>query len=338
MADSTLGAIQTKVRRITRSPSPTQITDAQINEYINTFIAYDFPSELRLFSLRTVLDFYTQPNVDVYDTNTTDPLSPLYNFKNIYSAVHRPIFLAGVPGFLEQDRTQFYSIWPQTNQVAQLPILGDGTTGPYVYNLNTTGGSPIMQNNCVFSAVDASGTSMILVDYPVSNISGALGLPGQPQTLPSPYGDVNYITGAFTLNFPSPVVADSPIWAETIPYQAAKPIAMLYYDDKFVVRPVPDITYKISIEADIRPTQLLVTSQVPELEQWWQLIALGAAMKIFQDRFDYDSVQLVWPEFQRQLDMAGRRSAEQYANERSQTLFTRKKEYNNGWFMGSWPY
>jgi len=338
MANSTLGAIQTKVRRITRSPSSNQITDAQVNEYINTFIAYDFPAELKLFSLRTVLHFFTQPNIDVYDTNTTDPLDPLYNFQNVYTSVHAPIFLAGVPGILEQERNKFYSIWPQTNQVSKLPITGDGTAGPYVYNINTTSGSPVMQNNCTFSAVDTGGTSMILVDYPVSNIAGALGIPGQPQVLPSPYGSVDYLQGTFILNFPSPVAAGATIWAETIPYQPAKPIAMLFYDGKFVIRPVPDITYKISIEADIRPTQLMLTTDIPQLEQWWQFIALGAAIKIFQDRFDYDSVQLVWPEFQRQLDMVARKSVEQYANERSQTLYTRQKQVNNSWFLGSWPY
>jgi hypothetical protein len=43
MADSTLGAIRTKVRRLTRSPNTAQITDNQIDEYVNTFILYDFP-------------------------------------------------------------------------------------------------------------------------------------------------------------------------------------------------------------------------------------------------------------------------------------------------------
>ena len=40
MADSTLNAIRIKIRRITRSPSPSQISDATIDEYVNTFIHY----------------------------------------------------------------------------------------------------------------------------------------------------------------------------------------------------------------------------------------------------------------------------------------------------------
>ena len=73
MADSTLAAIRTKIRRLTHSPSAALITDAQIDEYVNTFVLYDFPETLRLFSLRKTLTFYTEPNEDVYETNTVDP-------------------------------------------------------------------------------------------------------------------------------------------------------------------------------------------------------------------------------------------------------------------------
>src|SRR5580765_2325949 len=99
MANSTLAAIQQKVRRLTRSPSLQQLSDADLNQYINTFILYDFPEHLRLFSLRTTLTFYTQPFIDVYETNTIDPTNPLYNFKNKYLTVHPTIYVAGRPVF-----------------------------------------------------------------------------------------------------------------------------------------------------------------------------------------------------------------------------------------------
>jgi hypothetical protein len=108
MANSTLQAIQTKVRRLTRSPSLSQISDNQLNEYINTFILYDFPEHLRLFSLRTVLTFYTQPGVDTYETNTTDPTDPLYNFKNKYTTVNPPAYIAGYQALWSQSKDQFF--------------------------------------------------------------------------------------------------------------------------------------------------------------------------------------------------------------------------------------
>ena len=93
MADSTLTAIRIKIRRLTRSPSQALITDAQIDDYINTFVLYDFPESLRLFTFRTTLTFYTQPNIDTYETDTVDATAPLYNFKNKYITVHQPIFI-----------------------------------------------------------------------------------------------------------------------------------------------------------------------------------------------------------------------------------------------------
>lgn len=340
MSNSTLGAIRTKVRRLTRSPSNTQITDTQLDEYINTFILYDFPEQLRLFSLRTTLEFYTTPYVDTYQTNTTDPLNPLYNFRNRFTSVHRPIYLAGVPGFLNQDRASFYAIWPQTNSVADTQIRGTGITGPYSGTLQSTAGSPVLQNNVVFTAVDALGNSMVLIDYPstTSPLIGYLGLPGQPQTSEVAYGQIAYTTGIFTCTFPAAVPDQVAIYSETIPYQPAKPIAMLYYDNKFIIRPTPDKAYKISIEANARPTELLAAAQIPDEEQWWQYVAYGAAIKIFQDRFDNDSVQAVYPEFQRQEDMVNRKSVCQQASERAKTIYTEPKAITPGWFMSNWPY
>jgi hypothetical protein len=339
MSLTTLTAIRNKVRRITRSPSINQISDADLDQYINTFILYDFPQELKLFTLRTVLVFYTQPNIDQYTTETVNPADPLYNFKNKYTAVHQPAYIAGVPIFYTQDRATFQSIWPMINSVADTQLRGNGFTGPYIGTLTTGTGAPVLQNNVIFSATDATAYSQILIDYPVSPTTGALGVPGVPQTLPSPYGQINYITGAYTLNFPTAIPAGNTIWSETIPYQTGKPIGMLYYDGIFTIRPVPDISYPVSIEADVRPTELLTASQVPDEELWWQYVAYGASIKVLQDRMDLDTVQMVMPEFIRQQDFVGRKTVNQYANDAAKTIYTEgQNKYGHAWFMSSWPY
>ena len=40
---SKLRAIKNKIRRITRSPSTSQLPEFDLNDYINTFVIYDFP-------------------------------------------------------------------------------------------------------------------------------------------------------------------------------------------------------------------------------------------------------------------------------------------------------
>lgn len=339
MADSSLVAIRTKVRRLTRSPSTAQISDAQIDEYVNTFVLYDFPEQIRLSALRTVLTFYTQPGVDVYEStdNVAEQFTnPLFNFKNKYIAVHPPIYLAGIQGFFTQWRDVFYGYYPQTNTIAQTGLFGDGATTTFT---GTVVARPMLQRNVIFTAIDIGGFSMVLTDNPVSNTTGALGLANQPQTLPSPYGQINYITGAFTVVFPSAPAAQEPIIVENIAYQPGKPLAMLYYDQKFTIRPVPDKSYAVSIEADIRPTELLNTIDEPKLSQWWQYIAYGAAKKIFEDRMDLDSVQLILPEFKLQERLCLRATLTQQANERTVTIYTQGKNYGFGWFgTGGWPY
>ena len=338
MANSSLAAIQQKVRRLTRSPSLQQLSEADLNQYINTFILYDFPEHLRLFSLRTTLTFYTQPYIDTYATNTTDPNDPLYNFQNKYVTVHPTIYVAGIPTFWTQYRDIFYGNYPQTNFVFNTLFQGNGTTGPFIGNLEQF---PVLQNSVLFTALDIGGSAMQVIDYPVSNTTGALGVPGVPQSLPSPYGQINYVTGQYTLRFPSNTMnsVDNIIYGEGQFYKPGLPISCLYFDNKFIFRPVPDKSYTVQLEADIRPTELLDAGQSPQLEQWWQFIAYGAAMKIFQDRMDLDSVQLITPEFQAQMDMVNRTNLVQQANERTVTIYTMGKNYGWGYnWGGNWPY
>jgi len=90
MANSSLLAIQNKVRLLTRSLTEAQLTTDDLNQYINTYVLYDFPMSLKLFNLRTTFSFYTTPFVDVYSTN--DKSSPLYNFTNKYTFADAPIY------------------------------------------------------------------------------------------------------------------------------------------------------------------------------------------------------------------------------------------------------
>lgn len=334
MALATLQQIREKIRRITRAPSESQLTTDQLDFYVNTAIQDEFPAELRLFSLRTVLTFYTQPNVDVYETST-DPNNALYDFKNKYIAIHQPVYLSGILGNFTQWRDQLYMMFPQTNFINDTLLRGDGSTGPFTGRLVNL---PVLQNNVTFNCLTTGGTAMILVDYPVSNTEGALGLINEPQTLPSPYGSINYITGEFTLIFPSNTISGAPITSETIPYVAGKPTTILYYDNKFTIRPVPNTVYSVQVEADIRPTELLSSTDVPQIEQWWQYIAYLAARLIFEDRNDLESVQTIMPALLREQSYVLRTTLTQQANSRTETIYTQPRGYGGWFFNPQWPY
>jgi hypothetical protein len=334
---STLERIQIKVRRITRSPSEQQLSTDELNNYINTAVLYDMPAQLRLFSLRTILTFYTQPNVDVYTTNTTDPNDPLYNFQNKYMTVHPNIYLAGVPGFFTQNRDIFYGNYPQTNTIVDTTLVGNGTIGPFTGTLTAY---PILQNSLFFTALDVNGTAMIVRDYPVSNVLGALGIPGVPETIPSPYGQINYVTGQYTVNFPNATMdsATNSIYAEYIWYTAGKPLMMLYFNNQFTLRPVPDKAYAVQIQADIRPTELIAEDQIPDIAQWWQYIAYLAAKKVFDDKVDTASIEQIMPELKEQEALVNRTNLVQEANERSVTIYAVGRPMYGWWGGANWPF
>ena len=325
---SDLDMIRTKVRRLTRSPSDAQLSDNDIDDYVNTFVLYDLPQNLRLFDLRTTFTFYTKPFIDVYETNTVDPLDPFYDFKNKYLTIHEPCYIAGYQQFYSQSREQFFGIYPMVNSIASIGVSGDGITtnflgvipfGQLPAPMNPFSGPHLLQNNVLFSSVDINGNGLALHDVPlnstIGNLVGDTGIG---------INQINYITGVFDTTFANPPAAGMAINSQTVPYQPALPQAILYYDDKFTLRPVPDQPYRVNLEAYILPTYWLTHdgTQAPDIQQWWQYIAYGASKKIFEDRMDMDSVQMIMPEFKKQETLVIRKTIVEYTNERVSTIYT----------------
>ena len=148
----------------------------------------------------------------------------------------------------------------------------------------------------------------------------------------------NYVTGNFTITFPNPPASGAPINSQTVLVQPSIPQTILFYDGAFVLRPVPDQAYRITVEAFIRPTELLLSTDAPKLSEWWQYIAYGAAKKVFEDRMDLESVQQIMPEYHKQMLLIQRRTIVQQTNQRTSTIFTEQTGgaglYGGGWFAG----
>lgn len=352
---STLQAIQTKVRRITRKPSTAQLTDADLQNYINTFVVYDFPEQLRTFNLRKTFTFYTNPLQDVYITDATLPqINPLYNFQNIYLTVHQPVYIAGYQSFYTQSREQFFNIYPNISSIASIGSSGDGIVSTFTGVINTnqalvpvgfTQQTAILQNNVLFNSIDTNGAGLALVDVPVIDpatgnptLNGNLYIPGQepatPPTVVLPFNTINYSTGVFTITFANPPGANQPINSQTVMVTPSLPQTIMFYANQFTVRPVPDQVYAVNFEVYVRPTALLATNQSPQLEEWWQFLAYGASLRIFQDQMDYDSVNLIMPEYNNQLRQCLRRTLVQLTNQRVATIYTEQASLGGGFGWG----
>jgi len=334
--DTSLQNIRTTIRRFTRKPGEDNIATSDIDQKINYFGLYKLPEYTKLMPLRKTLTWYTQPNVDTYATNTLDVNDPLYDFKNRYANIHPPVFFAGIQGYYYQDRGQFYADWPQINAVDDIGTKGDGATTDFI---GTAVSAPMIQRSVIFASLDTLGNPIVLVDYPspLSPIIGNLGPVNQPQTDATLYGSINYVTGQYDLSFPTPPGPGASIYLENINYQPAKPFAMLFYDNTFTIRPVPDNTYVVQINVDALPTELLAEDQSPDIKQWVDVYALGAALLIFRDDMDMESMAQLQPEFDLALALARRSTLINSANMRTPSFYERKN-YNGSWFNGSnWP-
>jgi hypothetical protein len=351
---STLVDIRKKVRRITGRTSDSQITDAEIDSYINTFYIYDLPEHLRLESLRVNYQFVTTANRSVYDFPT-----------NYYLTAMPPVFIGGYQSYMTQSRENFFRTNPQLNYMQASIATGAGVVGPYAGTLIN---SPIMPGfkrnppgaytglltdcltkdinwNVLITAKGAPGTDGIspwysLVDDGFGNLVSL-----DDTSIGGSYtvqGTINYITGViaitnFVNNLLVPVVipVGNPINAQYIPYVASRPQSCVFYQDQIILYPVPDQAYTVSFEAYIYPTALLDTpgnQPSPQLREWWQVLAYGAADKIFADNADMDNMAKFRPLLEEQLRLILRRTLQQYAGERTATIYTEQSG------MGQYPF
>ena len=329
MSITNLIAIRNKVRRLTGSISQSQLSDADLDDYINTFYLLDFPAHLKLWNLNENYEFFTVPNEDQY----TLPINPTFDANNnqfpSFQGILPPVYIDGYESWYSQSQKEFYVTYPKLN-FEQTGPSGDGSSGPYTVTLTNI---PILKRELTISAVDVNGVTQILKDDGNGNLINASASVAVPVTT----GTVNYVTGAVNiLNFRDAtdtqiaIPATSTITLRYVPYQASRPIAMLFFDDQMILRPVPDKVYRVQIEVFKTPTQLIATTDQPEIHQWWQLIAFGAARKVLQDRLDNEALASIEPFYQEQMSLVLYRTALQQTPQRTATIYTDMISYPVG--------
>lgn len=343
---STLQDIISKIRRITKSPSINQITDTQITQYINTYFLYDFPQELRLKNLLSNYNFATIPNQETYKLPTDTIIT-----------IEPPVYVNGYQSFFTQSQENFYMLYPRLGLSENNLAFGNGTVGPYTFTLTN---QPVLQNNVVVSAVDSTGIAATATDTPIStNIGNLTGISIAAGST------INYITGVVSITFVNSIPSGNSINCQVVPYEPSRPVAMLFYNDTIFLRPIPDGAYMVNIQAYINPIAcingqmnnpptlggtndpvtpsppnainipqgFISSTDTPQLNQWWQLIAWGAALKIFEDRGDIENIARFMPLYDQQKRLVLRRTLVEMANERVATVYSEQVQYPSGNFF-----
>lgn len=340
-APNTLVDIRLKVRKLTARLSPDQISDTEIDQYVNTYYLYDMPESLRLMKLKDTYTFTTIPDVEAY-------LVP----DGLYMTFEPPAYVAGQLCEYFQDIQTFYMQWPKINFIQQVGT-GTGIAGPYT---GTITGTPFMRsilpsanvNNPPFP-VNISSPGK---DIRVMISANTTGVTASPPTVQTAFDDgnggfidsstglplagaINYTTGVFTVTFTGVIPAGSVINATVIPYQASMPRTMCFYQNQMFLRPIPDKAYIVEINAFRYPTALLANLDQPELAFWWQLLAYGAARKILVDNGDYENAAAQEPYFLEQLAYVQRRTLKLLSTQRAQTIYSGQGSFP---FSNLYPY
>lgn len=297
---TTLETIRTKIRRVTARPSPNQLSDVDLDDYINTFYLYDLPEHLRLINLKETYSFIAQPDID------------LYNFTpNVNVSIQPPVYVSGNEIRFYQSKQEFFTIYPE---IMRNDILTNGNGGPGPYG-GTIIGIPVKRGNnrVLLSTVDINGNALSAQDDGAGSFTGDV----------AAGGTINYITGVIgAINWTANIAAGEPIRVQSVFYQRARPQGILFFNDTFQLSPVPDQAYEIKMDTYVTPTALLNSSDEPQLREWWQLIAYGASLKIFADNVDMENYGKINVLFDLQKRLIERRTLQQLKLSRVSTIYT----------------
>lgn len=299
MANSDLASIRKKVRRLTGRPSENQLSTSDIDDYINTFYRWDLPAELKLLDLKKTYSFITEPDIDIYDFTPND-----------INTIEPPVYVGGNIAAFTQNREYFFSANPEI-QADYILTTGANVVGPYTATVNAT---PIKRNRVIVSTVDVSGASLTATDALTEGVLAGDVLAG---------ATIDYDTGVIAnLNFTGIIGSGTKIMVQYINYSPSRPSSVLFYDNKIQLSPVPDKAYRVMFDAYVNPTALAAATSEPELRQWWQLIALGAAMKIFEDNLDMENYGKVRMFYEEQLVLVDRKTTKELSLKRVETIYS----------------
>jgi len=348
-ANSTVSFIRTMVRELTASPGENQLTTAYLDQTLNNFYNNDFPYAIKLDQMRDVYTFYTQPYIDRY------PLDVNYN-----QGVRGPFFVEGVQGQLFKDRNEFYNMWPRWPTKFN-SIQGDGVTATFTFTIP----GPFLANNVALGGTATGGNAIAVSDDGYGNLqlkvpNPLVSVPTQTTNPPVPgmynintqnpglttsinIGTVNYVTGVFSITFPSgyiPATAtqnypDITIWVSQ--YSPGRPYCMLSWNNYLEIRPVPKLVHKIEVETYLTPVQFMLSTDNPILNQWSQYLGYGCAIEILRRRQDIAGVQNLMEGFKRQEAMVLERQSTEEIGQRNSNLFSGSipnQGWNNGYLQG----
>lgn len=374
--------IRSKVRAVTGRPSADQLSDEQINAYINNYYVYTMPFELKEQITNQYLKFNTTPGIDVYSFPggyfTDSPGAYADGFPLVFyqdpdvfqqdwpiqvavnniatgdgttqtftGGLQNPPVIIGSVTIASDDSTGYQQLVSDENgnSISERAAIGNGTatyngtlTGiPIVTGtLQITDGAEIFTDNTDGTlSGNAGGTGTIIYSTGVwsvtfaNNVTTGVAIQANYETSSSigylqgdGFGTINYLTGAYSVTWNTIPAASAVIYAKYQGYSANRPQGVLFFNNEFTFRPVPDQAYQIQMQGYIKPSFLTEGSTTSPLqEEWGPVVAYGAAVEIFSDSGDTANYDRYYPILKRWENVALGRTIQQYTEQQSVPRF-----------------
>lgn len=307
-------AILSEFRSICGIPDSNMYSDAQCATLINYYYQFVLPKELKIFWGYTNYTFFCQANVDQYVAPT--------NFQTL----NPDVYADGFPINWYTDPDTFYQDYPLQENKQEI-ATGDGTTNNFPANIASF---PILPRSLYVT----DGTQ-VMQDVPTNASTGTM--VNALAASPSGSGSVSYLTGVLSaLAFPVAPASGTTITASYETYITNRPQAILFFPQAplpdatqanlnarqmFVLRPVPDQVYKITMQGIQIPQPFLNYTDVPFRPDLGPLIALGAALHRFKLFNQMDQYEQYLPEYNRFKDVCMQDTYEELIYQRSISKF-----------------
>ena len=344
-------------RELTGSSNSFQITDTQIVRNMNSFYSYDLPAKYRSLKLKDVYTFTTNVGQDVYPFNS-----------ELYTTIQMPCYCAKRELKLFTDPWNFYGVnfnWQQygnfaTGDGSVGPYVGQTIGTPISRSINNDPGpqsNPSLyfpmgrvQNILITanvigpngvgqtqSVTDDGQGNLIQIFQTSNNTNQEYGWTYYRQyasSTPDTSGNatINYQTGVITgLKFAQAIPQGTPIQIQYNARQRSIPLAIMFYQNQFTVAPMPDKGYTIELTAYRQPIKALLALGLngnPELSEWWEILAIGAAKKIFERRFDSDGIIMIDKMLKERYDIIETRTYAQIGSRQIYTIYSDQTSYN----------
>lgn len=296
MATWTLAEIRNKVRQVTGRFSPSELTNQQIDNYINQYYQFTFPAEVKLDREFTYYEFLTSPNQAYYDLPT--------GYTNLVPSATvdwQDLLWYQDPGYFENENPQ---------QVARLtPWTGDGSTTSFS---TTVTGFPIFPGSTVVTD-NVEVFEDTNQDWTTSNVTITGDLGGT--------ATINYNTGSISVGFSTAPPNGQEIYLSYVLFQPGIPQAVLMFNNQLQFSPVPDTAYRFRCKAYKTVDPLVESTDRPPLDEWGPAIAYGAARNIHADYGETDAYAEVTALYKEQIEYVLARTDQNLLNTRASPDF-----------------